>query len=396
MKVIKPITITSDMIAATTAVEIYPEWAAGTAYAANEIVYFSSIRQHTLSQSFASGILSFTVEAGDAGFNTFIQTRPGGAGTRMLGDIGNDGAITLADAIAALKNVTGLNVSAELFYIGSVLIPAIKEKILTDPTYNQYIQLSPRNYIGKLYRRITAGTTSTVPELDVANWASIGPTNTFAMFDREITTITDATDSLEIVLDTGEVDSLLLYGLVGTSVEVTVRHGALPGTIVYGNTALTGPKTIAIDSSVRPATIVLTDIPKNGVTRLNVTIYGTGKVACALVDVGNACDLGASQFGASIEIVDFSRTQTDEFGVTTFLKRGNAVRLNARMLLSNTELTNVVSVLRDLKGVPCSWIATGVAGYESLNMFGWSEGVNVEVTYPTESYCSLTVQSLAQ
>lgn len=405
MKVIKPTLLGSDNFVSSNAVEIYPAWVAATAYVENDVVYFSTIKEYMLTESYASAVLSVIVGSGDVGFTAFIQTLSGG---RMLGDISNSGAIDLADAIAALKNVTGLNTTAELYYISTVLIPALRAKILIDPTYSGYLALGSTSYFGgRLYKRITAGTTTTVPELDPANWLDIGPTNTHAMFDREVSTVTNATDDLTVIIKPGYINSLSLYGLIGQTLFVTVRNG-IAGPIVYGNNDLTGAKEISLDGTVltdwyqyffepffQLNTVNLINLPPYADAHITVNILATGAVGCGVLDAGNYYDLGGTELGAQISITDFSRKTTDDFGVTTFVRRANARRMAARMMFDNVQFNKISRVLESLTATPCAWIGTDLTGYEPLSIFGWFEDASIDVAYQTQSYCSLNVQGLS-
>ena len=74
-------------------------------------------------------------------------------------------------------------------------------------------------------------TTNHVPENNPAEWAVVGPTNTWAMFDNVLSTSTEATSTIEVVIRPGVfVTSLALLGVVGGTVTV-VQKDAPGGTI---------------------------------------------------------------------------------------------------------------------------------------------------------------------
>lgn len=252
----------------------------------------------------------------------------------------------------------------------------------------------------RVYQRLVAGTTATAPNLDATNWLDIAPTNAAAMFDNEISTQTERAASLTVVLKPGYTNSLALFGLEGASLAITVRD-ALLGNIVYG------PKNISLDGtvisdwyqfffepSVQLAEVVLTDLPPHGDAHITATITATGTVKCGICLPGTFYDLGGTQYGATVGIVDYSRKVTDEFGTTTFVRRAYSKRMTARMTLENAQLNKVQRVLADLRATPCAWIGTDEASFEPLTVFGFYKDFSIDVAYATTSFCSLEIEGL--
>lgn len=252
----------------------------------------------------------------------------------------------------------------------------------------------------RLYQRLIAGTTATSPELDTTNWLDIGPTNQWAMFDSEISTVTTATTTLTVVLKPGYVNSLALFGLVGQTLTVTVRDG-LAGPVVYGPNAINLDGTVIGDwymyffePAVQLAEVVLTDLVPYQDAHVTITLAGTGTVACGICLLGTFYTLGDTEFGANVSIIDYSRKETDAFGVTTFVRRAYSKRMNARMMLDTAQINKVQRVLADLRATPCAWIGTDESGFEPLTVYGFYRDFSIDVAYPTKSYCSLEVEGL--
>jgi hypothetical protein len=252
----------------------------------------------------------------------------------------------------------------------------------------------------RLYQRLVPGTTATSPELDTTNWLDIGPTNKWAMFDSEISTLTTATTTLTTVLAPGYVNSLALFGLVGQTLTVTVRDG-LAGPVVYGPEVITLDGTIISDwymyffePSVQLAEVVLTDLVPYQDAHITITLDGTGTVECGICLIGTFYTLGDTEFGATVSIIDYSRKETDTFGVTTFVRRAYSKRMNARMMLDTAQINKVQRVLADLRATPCAWIGTDESGFEPLTVYGFYRDFSIDVAYPTKSYCSLEIEGL--
>ena len=251
----------------------------------------------------------------------------------------------------------------------------------------------------RLYQRLVAGTTATAPESDTVNWLDIGPSNKWAMFDGEISTATTKSTSLTVVLKPGYVNSLALFGLVGSNLAVTVRD-ALAGNIVYtlsqdlDGTIIADWYQYFFEPVVQLAELVLTDLPPYGDAHITVVLTGTGTVECGICLVGTFYPLGDTQYGASVGIIDYSRKETDAFGVTTFVRRAYSKRMSAKLMLDNVQMNKVQRVLADLRATPCAWIGAGDVTYAPLQVYGFYKDFSIEVAYPTASYCSLEVEGL--
>ena len=254
-------------------------------------------------------------------------------------------------------------------------------------------------YGTRIYRRVVAGTTSTTPDLDKVNWLDIGPSNTWAMFDSEISTKTSATGSLVIVIKPGYANSLFMFGLEGAALTVTQRDG-LGGPVVYTYARSLDGTIIAdyyqyfFEPSVQLGELVLTDLPPYGNAHITIEITGGGTVKCGVLAAGTVYELGGTQYGATAGIVDFSKKVTDDFGVTSFVRRPYSDRTSAKLMLPTAQFNKVKRVLADLRATPCAWVGDDSPGYEPLTVFGFYKDFSLEVAYRTTVYCSLEIEGL--
>jgi hypothetical protein len=177
-----------------------------------------------------------------------------------------------------------------------------------------------------IYQSLVNSNTGNQPDISPTQWVLIGPDNTHAMFDDQTSTATTSTSPLTVVLDTGLCNSLGLLGLVGSQVVVTVRDDT-GGNTVYS-------RTISLDGTfiydwyqyffepyVQIGEVVLTDLPPYLTAELTVSLTGTGTIQIGTLTWGTQYDLGDATYGAGLGIIDYSKKETDEFGVTTFVRR---------------------------------------------------------------------------
>jgi hypothetical protein len=187
---------------------------------------------------------------------------------------------------------------------------------------------------------------------------------------------------------------------VGQTLTVTVRDG-LAGPVVYGPSVIALDGTIIADwyqyffePSVQLAEVALTDLVPYQDAHITITLDGTGTVECGICLIGTFYTLGDTEFGATVSIIDYSRKETDTFGVTTFVRRAYSKRMNARMMLDTAQINKVQRVLADLRATPCAWIGTDESGFEPLTVYGFYRDFSIDVAYPTKSYCSLEIEGL--
>lgn len=255
------------------------------------------------------------------------------------------------------------------------------------------------DYGTHIYQSLVNSNTAKQPDTSPAEWVLIGPDNTHSMFDDQTSTTTTSTSPLTIVLDTGLCNALGLLGLVGSQVVVTVRDDT-GGNVVY-------TRTISLDGTfifdwyqyffepyVQIGEVVLTDLPPYLTAELTVSLTGTGTIQIGTLTWGTQYDLGDAEYGAALGIIDYSKKETDEFGVTTFVRRDFSKRLTARLLLQNTQINRVQRVLADLRAQPAIWVTSDVDDLAPLTVYGFFRDFAIEVAYPTQSYCSLEIEGL--
>ncbi len=110
---------------------------------------------------------------------------------------------------------------------------------------------------------------------------------------------------------------------------------------------------------------------------------------------GQMKDIGGTQYGAKLGIIDYSRKTTDDFGVTTFVKRAFSKRMSASTFVQNTQLTSVFNTLSEIRATPTVWIASSASDLEEpTTVFGYYKDFSIDIQYPAHSLCSLEIEGL--
>ena len=254
----------------------------------------------------------------------------------------------------------------------------------------------------RIYESLQAANLNKPPASNPTWWLDVAPTNRWACFDQRVNTATGLASPLTITLAAGYANALALLGLVGDQALVTVTDGP-GGALVYSRTVqLDG--TLLVDwyqyffePRLQLAELALVDLPPYVDARITASITGVAAVACSTLVVGAAYTLGDTRYGAKLNIIDYSRKDTDAFGVTTFVRRAFSKRMAATLLLPTGQINKIQQVLADLRATPCVWVgmdAEPTGAYSALIVFGFYRDFSISVDYPSYSACSLDIEGL--
>lgn len=109
---------------------------------------------------------------------------------------------------------------------------------------------------------------------------------------------------------------------------------------------------------------------------------------------GSVVELGTTEVSPTVGIVDYSRRVTDDFGVTTVVKRGFARRLSVRLALPLDSVDAVQAELASLRASSALWVADD--RFEWLQVEGFFKDFELDLAVPPTSFCRLTVEGLAE
>ena len=252
----------------------------------------------------------------------------------------------------------------------------------------------------RIYESIAASNVGNTPETSPTKWLDIGPTNRWAMFDGAVGTATALAGPLAVVVRPGAVNALALLELTGASVTVGMTS-ATEGGVVYS-------KTITLDGSeisdyydyffspfLLQTSALFLDFPPYADGEVTVTLSGGGTVSMGVMVAGMASELGGTQMGATAGITDYSRKVTDDFGVTTVVKRAYSKRASFNLWLDRSQTNRVHRKLSDLRSTPCVWVGSEVAELsEPFIIFGFYGSFQLEVPYAIASLYSLEIEGL--
>ena len=241
-----------------------------------------------------------------------------------------------------------------------------------------------RSTTHKVYSCVQAHSGRTaLPEVDSAYWLEKSATLRWAPFDIYTSTPATASTSITYVLQPGYFNSLAMYGLVGSSVAITVKD-APGGTTVYSKTVslLEDPLgwwEFLFLGTRQISKLILTGIPIRPTAELTIVITGS-TCAVGMINVGDYKSLmgeaswGGTQYGAKAEPISYSYIKTNADGTTSIIRRNAATSMRASIVLPRDQADYALACIQEVLDVPVSWVATESSGYDGLNVFGLGSG----------------------
>lgn len=260
-----------------------------------------------------------------------------------------------------------------------------------------------RTSIHRKYSRLVAGTTATAPESDTTNWLDIGPTNKWAMFDLLRNSATVLASPLTVVITPGvRVNALALMGVVADSVTITITVSAVT---VYTYTASMSSRNTTTWTdyfygtfSNQPS-LARFDLPPytNGVITVTLT-RASGSVSCGACMVGVSQYLGAAQYNAVREALNFSTVTRDAFGNATLVARRSVPKTAQQLQVDKTNVNRLLDLIVSLNAVPAVWSGLddqSTDGYfEALLILGVYKQFSINVDHPSTARATLELEEI--
>lgn len=280
------------------------------------------------------------------------------------------------------------------------------------PTYasSPHVNINEyRIYKHRIWRSLQNANDDHVPDDPASDlwWLDTGPTNLWAQFDSQTSTATSFTTSggspkLVTVCTPGICNGVSIINASGIkSAKVTMVNASIT---VFTQTIDKVDSTYISDWYMYffEPYVIRTDLifgplppyPSATITVELVPVNVGDTVTCGSLLFGNTVELGEVEYDASVGIIDYSRVETDEFGVTTLVKRNFAKEVSYPLRIDNSQLRRVFSTLAELRATPAVW--SGSEDYElsPLTAFGVIDKFRIEIKYAFDSYCTLQIKGM--
>jgi hypothetical protein len=254
-----------------------------------------------------------------------------------------------------------------------------------------------------IYQSLVNSNTGNQPDISPTFWIQVGPDNTHAMFDLQVSTQTTSTSPLIVTVLPGKAFNTVAGINVGSAiVHLLVKdQPGVSGVVIYDQTInLDNSGSIVdwydyfFDDFSLLGEFMFEGIPPYATSVFTLTLSGLSPTSIGHLIYGNIESLGDTQYGINTGIRDFSIKETDAFGETTFVQRGFSKRFEAQFLLKNTDISSVMNTLQNIRATPALWIPSDQSNFSSLTTFGYYKEFDINIPYPNHSMCSIQIEGL--
>lgn len=256
----------------------------------------------------------------------------------------------------------------------------------------------------RIYECQAAGVSATPPESEPTKWLDAGPTNKWAMFDNLRSLATWAPHTMTITLSPGRrVNSLALLGVKANKITVTMTYN---GEVVYTTERNMGARNTTTWSQYffgefkYVSSLLLQDLPSYANSVITIVFENDPalNVECSEIVVGNKIYLGAAQYEAVSDSLNFSRIERDEFGGSVLKQRRTVPKVNVTTWAHKALVNQIRDARNDLNAVPALW--SGLDDeyedpfYEAVLIYGIYKQFEINLNGPDLAIVNLELEEM--
>lgn len=255
--------------------------------------------------------------------------------------------------------------------------------------------------VHRVYESLQAANTGHDPTLTASStwWVLVGPTNRWSMFDKSITSQTSNPNTIVNKLTlVGRCDSVILLNTNAASVTVKMTD-SIDG-VVYNKTL-----GLVSDSGIRDwyawtfepieriVDKAIMDLPPYANAVLDITITDTGGTPlCGGCVVGQSKDIGGTQYGLKMGILDYSVKTKDQWGNYTITPGAFSNRVDATVWVNSSYVDALKKLLISYRSTETVYVASELFG-GSIN-YGFYKDFSIDVTNAGYSQCTIQLEGL--
>lgn len=229
-------------------------------------------------------------------------------------------------------------------------------------------------------------------------WTDISPTNKYAWLDIYVHNKTYASNAENSITTTftltGNENSAAIFGMENVN-ELHVVATSSGGEIYNEEISLVDTKYYDKTGYIKTLDQIVLIDKFLGATSVTIELLGESggdSAAVGRLIVGRAVELGITQYGASLEIEDFSRRERDELGNFTIIPRDTAKNINFDVKIDKEDVNFVFAYLSDITTTPVVW--TGDDEDAALQVYGFYADYTNTVDAPSITTGTISVEGL--
>ena len=254
-----------------------------------------------------------------------------------------------------------------------------------------------------VFESLQAANTGKTPGTDTEWWLEVSATNPWKPFDQKVGSQISRTGSIYYEILPGAVEGVALFNLSATSVTITLT-GPSAGEVYNKTIALIDPSTVFdwysyfYGEFLTSENLVVTDIPNYSNATLEITISGGNNidtVKCGEIAFGKVFYVGSTQYSPTIEIVDYSKKETDDFGNFVIVQRSFTKRVTLEMVANNARINFIQNTFEENRATAVVYIPTEVEDLADPYLtYGFFNRFSLVTRYPSHSIINVEIIGL--
>lgn len=245
------------------------------------------------------------------------------------------------------------------------------------------------------------------PENNPTNWKDVGPTNRYAAFDytRNTASIGNATGlgSTFVVRPVQRVSCISIFGVDAQSIRI--RKLTAPGGTVIQEWVfnlqtrfVTTWYEYLTEPFVFKNSAVQMNIPPTTNSTFEITFFkSVGLFSVESIVLGQPVFFGKLAYGASSDILDFSRIERDALGSAELVKRKNVPTLGGQIFVNKADVPKIVQFRKENQATPLVFLGLSDSSddyFEAVSGLGIIKSMPILIEYPNHSLVNLEVEGL--
>lgn len=265
-------------------------------------------------------------------------------------------------------------------------------RVVNTSTHRVYEALQP----------VTNGATSPLPVYPLEEtdfWLDVGVSNRWACLDLSRNTQTAVPGPLTLVLAPQvRVNSLALMGLDCDAATITTSSGYSLTKTLLGKPARNYYQYF-FDPFAYERSLVVFDLPPNSGMTITITLTkASGPVRLGSVVVGNFAYLGAAQYNAVSDTLNFSSVDRDPYGNAKLVRRLSVPKTSQKLRIDKHLVNGARAARTALNAVPAVWCGLDDLSddpyYEALLVLGVYKTFSIDLASYVQAEINLELEEI--
>lgn len=260
--------------------------------------------------------------------------------------------------------------------------------------YNLYDRVFYKNYI---YMSVVDDNSGVKPSENTGKWLLMQVDNAYAAIDLHSSTksvVDDAKHYIEYVFSVVGFDTIALGDVLGSSIEFIEYDSSM--NVIKSKQVPIGATRICANNwynyyycgipdasdvgKGKPIDYLYSEISGNA-SQIKIIIHtnSNGDASIGSLVGGKAEYVGDTQFGITLGLVDYSKKETDDNGITSITKRNVQETMESETVIPSKQTQSVKKIIKDAMGEVVMFIANPEtdSNYEFLIQLGYIDEFNI-------------------